>query len=150
MSKRIRKYYKETSIKWYAKNREKILACRAKLLELPGARQRKNELHKIRMIFWKNKAMNMLGKICKKCGFSDERALQIDHINSDGRLDRKTCRGTYYKHIVDSINRNEVKYQILCANCNWIKVREKSEYKNVRKYDYKKCESIKENTLFPL
>lgn len=63
----------------------------------------------------------MEGK-CIFCGFSDYRALQVDHINGCGkknRLDR-------YALFVD-IKKNTHKYQLLCANCNWIKRYEKGE-----------------------
>lgn len=55
---------------------------------------------------------------CVQCGFSDIRALQIDHINGGGGKHFKK-RGSvkYYK---DMLVQSE-DYQILCANCNWIK-----------------------------
>src|SRR3990167_6944100 len=60
---------------------------------------------------------------CKKCGFSDIRALQIDHIDGGGskhhkELDRSKS-GRLYKWIIK--NNFPSGFQILCANCNWIK-----------------------------
>lgn len=64
-----------------------------------------------------------LGNKCKKCGFKDIRALQIDHINSDGKAERVTggYRYQFYKKVLESVKRKEKRYQLLCANCNWIK-----------------------------
>ena len=59
-----------------------------------------------------------LGNICCRCGFSDIRALQIDHINGGGSKERKTKSGkSYLYHVLKDLS----KYQLLCANCNWIK-----------------------------
>jgi len=61
----------------------------------------------------------LLGGKCKKCGEKDPRVLQIDHVNSDGNIERRfgETRGQLYKKVVD----NPKRYQLLCANCNWRK-----------------------------
>lgn len=64
---------------------------------------------------------DILGRVCKNCGFEDTRALQIDHVNGNGSIERKQITGSYYKHILIDLIKNPTKYQILCANCNWIK-----------------------------
>lgn len=61
--------------------------------------------------------------VCKRCGFSDVRALQIDHINGGGNKERKS-KTSYLPKL---IKENPSNYQILCANCNWIKRVENSE-----------------------
>jgi len=68
-----------------------------------------------------------LGRSCARCGFSDIRALQIDHVFGNGRLDRVKNRTNVstYKKILASLPSD--KYQILCANCNWIKRIENNE-----------------------
>ena len=73
---------------------------------------------------------DLLGRECKRCGFSDMRALQIDHINGDGYKDRGKCRGTssHKRRILEAIKNGENRYQILCANCNWIKRCENNEH----------------------
>lgn len=70
-----------------------------------------------------------LGNVCKRCGFSDKRALQIDHVNEDGTNDRK---GRNQFSIMNEALKNTTgKYQILCCNCNWIKrVEAKMDQKN--------------------
>ena len=72
-----------------------------------------------------------LGGKCVRCGFDDYRALQIDHMRgrcaSDKSLMAKSRCG-YYKKVLDLINGGFLKYQLLCANCNWIKRAENKEY----------------------
>lgn len=62
------------------------------------------------------------GMRCKKCGFDDYRALQIDHINGGGSKNR-----LIQAKLKEDIKRNPGKYQVLCANCNWIKRYENKE-----------------------
>jgi len=65
---------------------------------------------------------DILGARCSKCGFSDIRALQIDHINGGGSKQRKVNGGRYiYSLVLRNIEEGKNDYQILCANCNWIK-----------------------------
>ena len=69
--------------------------------------------------------LNFLGGKCVKCGFSDPRALQIDHVNGGGIKDRNEGGITYYRKVLnDSVG----KYQLLCANCNVIKRIENEEF----------------------
>ena len=72
-----------------------------------------------------------LGGKCCKCGFSDERALQIDHVVGDGNLERTKngYRSGYYVRVLVSFLKKENKYQLLCANCNWIKKVENKEHR---------------------
>lgn len=79
-------------------------------------------------------AINILGGKCRNCGFDDFRALQIDHVYGDGSLDRKNFIG--YKLYLRIINEPECRhnYQILCANCNWIKRHENKEVRNRTSY----------------
>lgn len=67
--------------------------------------------------------------ICKNCGFKDERALQLDHIFNNGAEERReifgdrTCAGTTFYRWIRQQNYPDG-YQVLCANCNIIKLRE--------------------------
>lgn len=82
----------------------------------------------------RDKIFEILGMICIRCGFNDRRALQIDHIEGGGNMERKylTSRGSnYLKFVLEDITENKDKnYQILCANCNWIKRSENKEIGN--------------------
>ncbi len=61
---------------------------------------------------------------CARCGFSDERALQIDHVHGGGTAEsRKIGPAGLYARIL----RGEPGYQVLCANCNTIKKVENGE-----------------------
>lgn len=77
-------------------------------------------------------ALDMLGNKCNTCGFDDPRALQIDHINGGGTKHRKETTKTFIKSVVDSLLDNEGIYQLLCANCNWIKRVENKEDKSIK------------------
>ena len=85
--------------------------------ELPG--QKVPELRKDVIV--------LLGAKCAECGYDDERALQIDHILGEGNKDRQQYSSVarYYEHILVNKGRG---YQLLCANCNVIKARERGEY----------------------
>lgn len=67
-----------------------------------------------------------LGGKCCRCGFGDWRALQVDHVNGGGVVERQLINGTgalMRKVLADTTG----KYQLLCANCNWIKRYENGE-----------------------
>ena len=72
---------------------------------------------------------------CNKCGFDDWRALHIDHVNGGGNKDRK-LNATMYNpyHLMIKIQANKGMFQLLCANCNWIK-----------RYDNKECKKLSTN-----
>jgi hypothetical protein len=110
---------KQRTLEWYHENREK--AC-------------------IYSANWKDKVkkeiFELLGDKCSnpKClvpgGCKDPRCLQIDHVNGNGKKDRIRFGATiqYYRYILKEIQRGSKDYQLLCANCNWIKRVEKKEY----------------------
>ena len=67
----------------------------------------------------RQKVIDFLGGKCKKCGFKDVRALQIDHINGGGYQEMKNLSAKQRYRLV--LTTTIGKYQLLCANCNWIK-----------------------------
>ncbi len=73
-------------------------------------------------------AVTHLGDCCARCGFDDPRALQIDHVLSDGNVDRNT-KSTWQilQSVLASIPGE--RFQLLCANCNWIKRHELGEHR---------------------
>lgn len=76
---------------------------------------------------WRNNIISKLGGVCIKCGFSDVRALQVDHIKGNGYAERKYMSHHtvgYYRAVMQDKGEN---YQLLCANCNWIKRYEQNE-----------------------
>lgn len=111
-------YYYKKNLKekrkiWYGKNAETLRSSR-------------REWHQKKRM----EVIDLLGKVCSACGFSDWRALQIDHIDGGGCKERKSISHTpsalLFK-VIESIKTNEYKYQLLCANCNWIKRYEAKE-----------------------
>lgn len=76
---------------------------------------------------------NVLGSECKKCGISDKRILQLDHINGGGAIDRRanSTGYTYYWRIAEKIEKGNKDFQILCANCNLISAIEKGYKKSI-------------------
>ena len=68
-------------------------------------------------------ALALLGNKCCKCGFADWRALQLDHKNGGGFKDVRSIARSR------DVLRHPEKYQLLCANCNWIKKHEQKEHK---------------------
>jgi len=109
-----------------------------KILDTPKLRQaridkakkwRENNLSTYQKL--RGEVLLLLGNKCSKCGIEDVRVLQIDHINGRGCQERKqyggrggNVTGRYYHHILEVDGQG---YQILCANCNWIKRYEQKE-----------------------
>lgn len=90
-----------------------------KPIEMPHFQQRHS--HQLRRA-----VLDSLGGKCVACGYdADWRALQIDHILGGGGRDRKKYKDVkaYYEHIIE----DDTGYQLLCANCNWIKKYENHE-----------------------
>ncbi len=87
------------------------LSCQNSEQQLRSKRKKKKEVFKL------------LGDECVQCGFLDKRALQIDHVNGDGCKDRKSKSNQldYLRHVLRELKSGSKKYQLLCANCNWIK-----------------------------
>ncbi len=67
----------------------------------------------------REQAMNALGGVCSQCGYSDQRVLEIDHIEGGGREHRKRVdHKAQYRNIRDGQTEG---YQLLCSNCHGIK-----------------------------
>jgi hypothetical protein len=82
----------------------------------------------------RQKIIRLLGSKCSNvhCGFSDPRALQIDHVNGGGvkQIREYQHHGNYYHTVLKLIESGSHDYQLLCANCNWIKRAERGEQPN--------------------
>lgn len=125
-----KEFAKEYSKKYREKHKEKLSAQSKKWRNNNPARVNKNK-RKER----ENLKMEVLGRYsgnkicCAICGFDDTRALQIDHIDNNGAEERREvlgnrlCAGTTFYRWVRRQNYPEG-YQVLCANCNIIKLRE--------------------------
>ena len=82
--------------------------------------------------------IKFLGGKCLVCSFNDVRALQIDHKMGGGTTEMKQMKSEYlfkiYRKMITSPEEFCGKYQLLCANCNWVK---RSENKEARISKYK-------------
>lgn len=119
--------YKQVRQDWTEKNREQINQ-KAKEYFHKNKKRINKQRNERRKKHWLE-LVRRLGSKCVCCGFSDIRALQIDHINGGGGVERRKRGGSIYSYIV-KLSDKELKnnYQILCANCNTIKMREREEY----------------------
>ena len=72
-----------------------------------------NKQYRLRV---KSKLFDILGNKCARCGFSDIRALQIDHVHGGGTKHRKEIGNQIYSWL--KRNNYPKGFQILCFNCN--------------------------------
>lgn len=83
------------------------------------------EKQRIKRLDFKASILTHYGKgkcACIRCGFTDIRALSIDHIEGNGAEHRKTLKGgsqKLYRWLFD--NDFPEGYQTLCLNCQFIK-----------------------------
>ena len=114
----------QVKMTWYYKNHDRELERMTKYRQ--NNRIRLNMKSKMVRIEARKLLFHHLGNKCVKCGFSDERALQFDHIIPIGRKNRLSTTDFYYRYAKD-ITLAKTELQILCANCNWIKKVENDE-----------------------
>ena len=112
---------------YYELNKESINATRRIWRQLNPEKVRVSNTEQRRRR--RAKVLEFLGNVCCKCGFDDSRALQIDHVRGGGSLTVKAEGKTY---VMSDIYENPDRYQLLCANCNWIKRVENQEYTDWR------------------
>lgn len=126
IQKQHREYYHKNKEGIYEKRKEYYLKYYEKIKERVRIYSQKKYSGRRKRI------IDALGGKCIRCGFTDIRALQIDHVNGHGGRERKSTINFSHDRYERMIMENKDRYQILCANCNWIKRVEKGEYK---KYD---------------
>jgi hypothetical protein len=71
--------------------------------------------------------IRVLGGKCIRCGFSDWRALQVDHVDGFPGENRVSASRRLLFYIQKSLREHRNEFQLLCANCNWIKKYENNE-----------------------
>lgn len=99
-------------------------------------RERDYENHRRRAVEYRQEVLEFFGSRCVRCGFTDWRALQLDHINGDGHKERgRNVRDQHrrWKYVREHPEEALRTLQILCANCNWIKRYEKNENRGVKR-----------------
>lgn len=98
--------------KWHATYKKSI----------PGRESRRRTRDKFRQYIF-----DTLGDRCVKCGFSDKRALQLDH-KSGRNGEKKMNIDERYRFVKKNTKMAKKIYQVLCANCNFIKREEHNEH----------------------
>jgi len=77
---------------------------------------------------------------CNNCNIEDIRVLCLDHVNSDGkkhRLEDNQARGiNLYKKLYKNNYVSDYKFQLLCYNCNIIKLIENNENKHKKPFHW--------------
>ncbi len=105
--------------------------CRKRIHTPESLKARTREYGKKYQRNLRQRIVELLGRKCVRCGFNDWRALQVDHVNGGGDLERRTLKLTTIRFI-DHLLASHGKYQLLCANCNWIKRYENHEIQRPR------------------
>lgn len=72
------------------------------------------------------------GAKCIQCGFTDDRALNLDHIEGGGTQDRRESQGSNTIYLRLKKENYPAGFQVLCANCNSIKKYINNEFKRGR------------------
>lgn len=127
------KTQKEIDHTFYLKHREERIQ-KATLWAINNP-ERKNVINRKAMkkmlAMLRSEILFLLGGKCVICGFNDERALQIDHVNGKGNQEHSCFKNqtSYYRYVLGKIKEGSKDYQCLCANHNWIKKFEEKETK---------------------
>jgi len=110
--KRFVKHVKRKSInRWVSEHRE------------AWNKKQREQAQRIR-----SEVLTFLGNKCVRCGETDIRCLQVDHVNGGGVQELRRIRGaTYFRKVFQELKRGSKAYQCLCANCNWRKRYEREE-----------------------
>lgn len=126
----LKERQKGYNTRFYRENREKLLKqVRDRRKEDPEwAAEYREKQRKIRERLRKQVIKHLGGK-CNRCGFDDWRALQIDHREGGGHRERVKLANSTHRLYKKVLADTSGKYQLLCANCNWIKRYENKETK---------------------
>lgn len=86
--------------------------------------------HKERRLRIRENILTLFGRKCKNCGYCDDvRALQVDHIHRADVPRNHTARsghGLYIRILSGLLSITD--FQLLCANCNWLKKLDNNEH----------------------
>lgn len=124
--------------RWRAENHERSneIARRSHQKWWDADPARAREVQRLNRERVRKQILELLGGVsCATCGFGDWRALHVDHRGGGGNRER--VRGLpitvglglwkFRALIVKNVAAARRKYQVLCANCNWIKRHEAKE-----------------------
>lgn len=115
---------KESAKKWRIENREHW-----NIMQKGWSKKRREKL--------RLEIIKLLGGQCANPyglhneSFTDFRCLQVDHINRKAKHREEfgtTGSEMYLRFVIQQLKAGSKDYQLLCANCNWIKRYENKEY----------------------
>jgi len=119
----------------YSENKEHLLKLRHERYLRQREEESKKSYEKFRSL--REEIIKLLGGKCVNpfnllphpdwC--NNYACLQIDHVHGNGYIERKENKYPYktLKVILEKVKNGSTDYQLLCANCNWIKRVEKKE-----------------------
>jgi len=119
---------REWERQYYEKNKDEIrerkaAQMRIRRMKYPDTfrQQKMSYLQAMRQ-----RLLDMYGTACAVCGYSDKRALTLDHINGDGAIERREFgeRGVYRVALQEY---QPHRYRTLCMNCQFIEHKERSK-----------------------
>lgn len=115
--------YRKTHLADFARNQKKYRQTHREQVNAYSVLYRKRNFNRFKII-------EFLGNRCCVCGFSNQLALQIDHINGGGTQEYKKFGGhiKMIKYYLDHLNEAKQKLQVLCSNCNLIKKYNNKEF----------------------
>lgn len=109
---------------WYWRNHASIRARRYQVYHNNPTVPREYARNRVRKR--KRQIVELLGGECNACGFDAFHALQVDHRNGGGGKSKYVSGVSLYSAILrGDLDRKD--FQLLCANCNWIKRCESNE-----------------------
>ena len=65
--------------------------------------------------FYRSLAIENYGNVCSRCGYTDVRALQFNHLNGGGRKENRRSY-SFIRALATGPKRDDI--NLLCANCN--------------------------------
>ncbi len=119
--------------RYYGREHERRKEAARKASQKPENREKHNATARRIREQDRTELIQKMGGKCSICGFSDERALQIDHVEAVGQNRKERNGYSYWRTIAKNIDAGDTNYQLLCANCHCIKTRENDEYNKARK-----------------
>ncbi len=118
--------HKDYHRQYRMKNKERIKLSKRKYYETH--KEYTCFISRIQRTKTRDSIFKILGYRCVKCGNTDIRCLQFDHIKGNGNKKRGNYKGSAYYPVLLKLQNLKEEMQVLCANCNWIKRNENHEY----------------------
>lgn len=118
-AERLREWRRQNPEKRKAQTKRAGPKARERIRSNPDSRAKQAEAIRKSHQKTREAIVAWLGGCCVSCGYSDPRALHIDHVRSNGGEERQMRGKGYIQRIRDNLESGD--YQLLCGNCNEIK-----------------------------